>query len=70
MSNYRKHLVACPNCGKEVLDHMLECPFCHAKLVPLTKGAWPEDKIKKTRKILNIVGFIIAAVLLLWRLMR
>jgi len=49
---------------------MQECPFCHGKLDPLTRGAWPEEKIKRIRKQLNIIGFIIAAAFLLWRLLR
>ncbi len=70
MPSYRRHLVACPGCGKDVLDHMQECPFCHAKLTPLTGGAWPEEKTKRIRKQLNIIGFIIAAAFLLWRMLR
>ncbi len=70
MSSYRRHLVACPECGKDVLDHMRECPFCHAKLTPLTGGAWPEEKVRRIRKQLNIIGFVIAAAFLLWRLLR
>jgi len=70
MSAYRRYLVVCPHCGKDVLDHMQECPFCHGKLDPLTRGAWPEEKIKRIRKQLNIIGFIIAAAFLLWRLLR
>lgn len=70
MSDYRRHLVACPHCGKDVLDHMRECPFCHGALQPLNRGPWPEERIRRIRRILNIAGFIVAAALLLWRFTR
>ncbi len=31
-SSIEKHSVACPHCGKTVLDHMTQCPFCNGKL--------------------------------------
>lgn len=31
MKNNR-HVVQCPECGKDVLDHMTKCPYCNAEL--------------------------------------
>ena len=31
-SNIEKHTVACPHCGKPVLDHMTVCPHCKGEL--------------------------------------
>jgi endogenous inhibitor of DNA gyrase (YacG/DUF329 family) len=70
MADYVKHLRPCPHCGKDVLDHMRECPFCKGQLTPLNKEGWPEEKIKSIRKTLNIIGFLVAAALIVWRLLR
>ena len=70
MAGYEKHLLPCPHCGKDVLDHMRECPFCHGRLTPLIKDGWPVEKIRGIRKTLNIIGFFIVAALIVWRLLR
>lgn len=70
MAGYEKHLLPCPHCGKDVLDHMRECPFCKGQLEPQTKEGWPEEKIRGIRKTLNIIGFLVAAALILWRFLR
>jgi hypothetical protein len=49
---------------------MQECPFCQGGLTPLTKEPWPEEKVRRIRKYLNIIGFIVVAVLLLFRFLR
>ena len=36
-----KHVIICPHCGKNVLDHMSECPYC--------KGLWWWNGQKKRR---------------------
>lgn len=70
MSGYKKHLMPCPHCGKDVLDHMRLCPFCKGQLEPQIREGWPEEKIRGIRKTLNIIGFLVAAALILWRLLR
>lgn len=68
--NVQRHLVPCPHCQKDVLDHMTACPFCKGELEPqVARGADPET-IRKTRRALSIIGFAIAAVLLILRFLR
>lgn len=58
MTGYEKHIIQCPLCGKDVLDHMTECPSCKARLEPMDYR--PMDS-KKTRKIRMIITLIILA---------
>ena len=65
----QKHIVICPHCGKQALDHMTECPSCHGRLEP--KGYTPmieEAKLKKIRLIVGIVLSVAAIALIIWRL--
>ncbi len=55
-----RHIVSCPHCGKEVLDHMTECPFCHGQLTPLGYGGRDEKKFKIARIVTYSVLFAIA----------
>ncbi|HSK68342.1 MAG TPA: hypothetical protein VLA21_03700 [Candidatus Limnocylindria bacterium] len=70
MGSLERHIVKCPHCGKDALDHMPACPSCGGPLTPKTAGGWPAEKIIRTRRVLNIAGIIIAAALLLWRFLR
>jgi hypothetical protein len=70
MGSLERHIVKCPACGKDALDHMRACPSCGGALTPLTTGGWPEEKIRRVRRALNIAGIIIAAAFLLWRFLR
>lgn len=65
MTNLEKHLVKCPSCGKDVLDHMTECPFCHAELSPTNYTSLDPVKQKKIRRVLTIIGMIIALIVYL-----
>lgn len=56
----QKHIVICPHCGKEVLDHMTECPFCKGELKPAGYRPPDENKMKKVRRISLIVGIVVA----------
>ncbi len=56
----QKHIVICPHCGKEVLDHMTECPFCKGELKPTGYRPPDENKMKKVRRISLIVGIVVA----------
>lgn len=55
----RRHVVPCPHCGKEVLDHMTECPFCKGVLVPAGYQPVDEKKLKKIRLICFLVGVVV-----------
>lgn len=45
----QKHAVDCPHCGKSVLDHMTECPYCKGALTP--RGYTPISD--RTQKIIK-----------------
>jgi len=64
--NLEKHLVKCPHCGRDVLDHMTECPFCHGALMPGGRRPLDPDKLRRARRALNAVGFAIAAAVVAW----
>ncbi len=52
-SNYDKHIVKCPHCGEDVLDHFKECPHCHGELTPAGYGG---GKIPlRTQRIIRTV---------------
>lgn len=62
--SYEAHIVKCESCGRDVLDHMTQCPFCKE---PLTLGYKPMSK-KTTRIVKYIalaVGLVIAAVIII-----
>lgn len=63
--DYKKHLVKCPHCGKDVLDHMTECPFCHGELTPGGIKPLDREKLERTKRIINLVFFIIAGVIII-----
>ena len=53
-----RHIVTCPHCGKNALDHMTKCPHCGGELTPL--GYRPIQD--KTRKRMMIVGYTVGIV--------
>lgn len=53
--NFERHLVPCPHCGEQVLDHMTKCPKCGGELVP--KGYRPMNE--KTMKIVKGVLYTV-----------
>ncbi len=57
----KKHIVLCPHCQREVLDHMTECPFCHGELTPLGYRGRNEKTFKIVRAVSYAVLFAIAA---------
>lgn len=63
-----RHLAPCPHCDKQVLDHMSACPFCGGALSPSLPSGQRPDGIKRLRRRLSIIGFVIAAALVIWRL--
>lgn len=61
----QKHIVTCPHCGADALDHMTSCPKCKGQLEP--QGYSPilnSPAQKKVKTILSIILYAIAAVLL------
>lgn len=60
-TNWEKHVITCPACGKEALDHMENCPHCGAQL----KQALDPEKLKRFKQIANIVGFALAGVIII-----
>jgi hypothetical protein len=63
-TNYEKHLVPCSNCGRDVLDHMTQCPFCKKPLSPLAYKPIDPDKLKKVKLVLTIILGVIAVIFL------
>lgn len=55
-----KHAVACPHCGKSVLDHMTQCPYCGGALTPAGYAPMPEEKRRAIRRVTYAVGIVIA----------
>lgn len=67
----RRHVVPCPHCNKEVLDHMTECPFCKGKLKPrYYTSSRDATQAKNLKRTMNVIGFAIAAVMVIWLLLR
>lgn len=63
LKRFEKHLVKCPHCGKDVLDHMKECPFCKGELKGSSYGGIDPASKKWIRTVLTVV-FIAAAILI------
>ena len=61
-----RHTLACPHCGKPVLDHMTECPHCKEKLKPTAYQPLSDEKIKKIRIITYSVGAVVAIALIVY----
>ena len=59
LSNYEKHLVPCPHCGKDILDHFTECPHCGGAVDPLGYCG-DEKKLARAKRISTIVGVILS----------
>jgi DNA-binding helix-hairpin-helix protein with protein kinase domain len=63
LKRFEKHLVKCPLCGRDVLDHMKECPFCKGELEGSSYNGIDPESRNRIRKVLTVV-FISAAVLI------
>ncbi len=62
----RKHTVACPQCGRGVLDHMEKCPYCGGKLTPAGYTPMSKKKLLLIRGILFVVLMAVAIVILVF----
>ena len=58
-SNYERHLVPCPHCGKDILDHFTKCPHCGGDVDPLGYHG-DEKKIARIKRITTIIGAILS----------
>ena len=61
-----RHTLACPNCGKPVLDHMTECPHCKGELTPAGYQPLSDQKIKKIRIITYTVGALVSIAIIVF----
>lgn len=64
----KRHLVACPHCGRDVLDHMTVCPFCGGELTPAGYRETDPEKLARIRKISNLILIPIAVVIVAYLL--
>ena len=67
----QRHIVVCPHCDREVLDHMTQCPFCKGKLTP--RGYTPimdETTQRRVKRITTIGLSVIAGALIIYILVR
>lgn len=62
--SYERHLVKCPHCDRNVLDHMTECPFCHEEITAYAYKPLAEGSLKTVKIVATAVLIIIAVVLL------
>ena len=68
--SYQRHIVQCPLCGKDILDHMTTCPHCKAEITIGGVKPMNEDSVQKVKLIALIVGIIIALVIIVPILMK
>lgn len=59
----QKHIVVCPHCGAEALDHMTKCPECKGELQPKGYRPFDRDGLRRFRRIAWIVTLAIAVVI-------
>ncbi len=61
-----KHTVACPHCGKDVLDHMTKCPSCGKEIKPVGYQPMSAKKIGTIRLVAFIVFMAVAVLLIVF----
>ncbi len=59
-----KHTLACPHCGKPVLDHMTQCPHCKGELKPAGYQPLSDKKLRKIRIVTYTIGAIVSVVII------
>ena len=59
----------CPSSKKEILDHLTACPFSKAEVPVASPRGYSPEQLKRWKRILNIAGFTIATLLILYRLL-
>ena len=55
-----QHVVSYPHCGKNVLDHMSECPYCKGALVPSGYKPVDPEKFRKIKIACTVIGVAVA----------
>ena len=58
------HVVVCPHCGKNVLDHMTKCPHCKGALVPMGYKPVDPEKFRKIKIACSVVGVAVGIAVL------
>lgn len=61
----QKHIVLCPHCGGEALDHMTKCPCCGGELQPAGYKPMNENTRKKIRIVTYTVGAAVAVAIVI-----
>lgn len=61
----KSHVVACPHCGKEVLDHMTKCPYCNREITPVNYRSMSAEKRRAIQKVTYAVGAVVAIVVII-----
>ena len=64
-----RHVVTCPHCGADALDHMTACPQCGGALTPRGDPG-SEDNVRRIRRLSNLAGIPVIVGVLLWLLLR
>lgn len=59
-----RHTVVCPHCGRPVLDHMTECPYCKEELPKTGYRPLSDEKLKKIRIVTYTIGGVVAVALI------
>lgn len=61
----KSHILPCEHCGKDVLDHMTQCPYCGGTLTPTAYRSMSHEKRRAVKKITSIIGAIVAIVVVI-----
>lgn len=61
----KSHILPCEHCGKDVLDHMTQCPYCGGTLVPPAYKSMSPEKRRAVKKITYLIGAIVAVVVII-----
>ncbi|NLX76743.1 MAG: hypothetical protein GXZ01_05115 [Clostridiaceae bacterium] len=66
MKKFERYLVPCPNCGKDILYHMTQCPFCKSEVTTEYYKPMNPDTARRIKLALAVIGFIIVIILLVF----
>ncbi len=56
----QRHIVICPHCGAEALDHMTKCPKCKGELTPTGYRPMNGNGMRTFKRVAWIIGFVVA----------
>ncbi|MDE7159116.1 MAG: zinc-ribbon domain-containing protein [Clostridiales bacterium] len=60
----KSHILPCPHCGKDVLDHMTKCPYCGETLTPSNYRTMSAEKRNAIKKVTYLIGAVVAVVVI------